>query len=72
MNFVTIFQNKIQDGGQMADQHILAHNLTSTAAITLIFGRIVDNDVLDLNPRLGEEILSRIPRQIQDGGQMTD
>ena len=56
----------------MADQHISAYNLTSTAAITLIFGRSVDNDVLDLNPRLGEEMLSRIPRQIQDGGQMTD
>ena len=53
MNFVTIFQNKIQDDGQMADQHILAHNLTSTDAITLIFGKSVDNGVLDLNPRLG-------------------
>ena len=41
----------------MADQHILAHISTSTTAITLISSRKFNEDVLDLIPTIGEEIV---------------
>ena len=43
--------------------NILAHILTSTAAMTLIFGVSVDNNVLTLNPRIGKEMLLWFPKK---------
>ena len=42
------------------------------SAMTLIFSKSVDNDVLNLNPRIGENNLLRFLKKIQDGGQMGD